>query len=85
MIKSSSLKSIAPIILANSSPFLFNKIDVGNPLRENFFGRLIFLSKKISRFSIFSFLKKLIEFEIGSCPTFIGIIFIVLSKHLGVN
>ena len=40
-----SSKSIEPIILANSWPFLFIRIDVGTPLNENVFAKVLGESK----------------------------------------
>ena len=40
LINFSSSKSIDPIILANSNPFLSNKIVVGMPLNPNFFAKV---------------------------------------------
>ena len=40
LINFSSSKSIDPIILANSLPFLSNKIEVGIPRKDNFFAKV---------------------------------------------
>ena len=40
-------KSIEPIILANSCPFLLIRIDVGTPRKENFLARVIGESKYV--------------------------------------
>ena len=45
LIKFLSSKSIEPITLANSWPFLLIRIDVGTPLRENIFANVVGGSK----------------------------------------
>ena len=64
-----------PIILANSSPSLLNKIDVGIPLKLKFFAKVVGGSKYISKFFISNSSKNFKAFSKLSLPIFIGIIF----------